>query len=269
MQIFKGMFCGLLAINMAFPVLADVAKGISLLEAGDVQGSVKEFQAAFEAGDADGAFYIGRLFELGLGTEKDMRRAAELYAAAASKSSALAQNRLGLMHLNGEFVLQDYARASELICAAADQGDANGAFNCGLLYSEGKGVEKDAEKAVAHWQKAAAANHVAAINFLGQAYRDGLGAAQDDAAAFAQFSITASAGNPMGLFEVAKATAKGAGTQKDPIKAYAFANLAATRGMTEAGPLRDELAKLLDASSLLAAQSMAREWKAVPIDQAG
>jgi uncharacterized protein len=246
---------------------AGTSDGLRLLEAGDVQGSVKEFQAAFEAGDADGAFYIGRLFELGLGTEQDMRRAAELYAVAAGKDSALAQNRLGLMHLNGEFVLQDYARAADLICAAAKQGDANGAFNCGLLFSEGKGVTKDAARAVSWWQKAAEANNVAAINFLGQAYRDGVGVAQDDAAAFAHFSITAEAGNPMGLYEVAKASATGTGTGKDPVKAYAYANLAAVRGMTDAASLRDELAGSLAADELAKAQTMARDWKAVPIAQ--
>lgn len=164
MRIVAGILGVWVASLVGLPASANVAKGISLLEAGDFQGSVKEFQAAFEAGDSDGAFYIGRLFELGLGTEKDMRRAAALYAASANKGSSLAQNRLGLMHLNGEFVLQDYARAAELICAAAEQGDANAAFNCGLLYHEGKGVSEDAERAVALWQKAAETKHVAAIS---------------------------------------------------------------------------------------------------------
>lgn len=268
MRVIGGVFGVLAASLLVLPAFADVAKGISLLEAGDVQGSVKEFQTAFEAGDSDGAFYIGRLFELGLGTEKDMRRAAELYTASASKGSALAQNRLGLMHLNGEFVLQDYARAAELICAAAEQGDANGAFNCGLLYSEGKGVSKDAERAVTLWQVAAEAKHVAAINFLGQAYRDGVGIAKDETAAFAQFSVTAAAGNPLGLFEVAKASASGTGTDIDLIKAYAYANLAAVRGMTDAVAVRDDLAAKLDAESLGKAQAMAREWKAIPFEQA-
>ena len=64
---------------------ATVADGIKLLEAGKIDESVKVLQAAYEAGDADGAFYIGRLFEMGIGTDRDIRRAAALYAAAAGK----------------------------------------------------------------------------------------------------------------------------------------------------------------------------------------
>jgi TPR repeat protein len=171
--------------------------------------------------------------------------------------------------LNGEFVLQDYKRAAELICASADQGDANGQFNCGLMYSEGKGVAQDDARAVDYWQQAAEANHVAAINYIGQAYQSGTGLAQDPMAAFEQFQITAAAGNPMGLHEVAKAYASGEGVERDLVKAHGFANLAAVRGLEEARVLRDEIAGQLDAASLETAQAFARDWKAVPIDQAG
>lgn len=254
-----------LCISLAGPVMADVAKqadvakGIATLEAGDVKGAVATFLAAFEA---DGAFYLGRLFEMGLGTDKDMRRGAELYAAAVSRGSALAQNRLGLMYVNGEVLLQDYKLASQLICAAADQGDANGQFNCGLLYSEGKAVRQDPARAVAYWQKAASAHHVAAINYLGQAYQTGTGIGQDVRAAFEQFSKTAKAGNPMGLHELAKAYATGTGVEQDLVKAHGHANLAAAR------VLRDEIFAKLDATSLGTAQAFARDFKAVAIDKA-
>lgn len=264
--VLAGLSFGLL---VSAPVMSDVSSAIATLESGNVSGAVEEFQAAFEAGDADGAFYIGRLYEIGLGTDKDMRRATRLYAASAAKGSPLAQNRLGLMHLNGEFVLQDYKRAAELLCAAAEQGDANAQFNCGLLYSEGRGVETDTAKAVAYWQEAAVANHVAAINYLGQAYRDGSGVEQNSTAAFEQFSVTAAAGNPMGLHELAKAYANGTGTERDLVKAHGFANLAAVRGLEDARILRDELALQLDAASLEQAQAFARDWKSKPLEQAG
>lgn len=265
---FLGLLVGLLVMSST-SVRADVASAIKMLESGDVSGSVKEFQAAFEAGDPDGAFYIGRLFEMGLGTDKDMRRAAQLYAAAASKQSAKAQNRLGLMHLNGEFVLQDYQRAAELICASADAGDANGQFNCGLLYQDGKGVSRDQSKAVSYWDRAAEQNNVAAMNFLGQAYLSGKGVKQDPAKAVTYFSKTAAAGNPMGLYELAKAYQTGAGLPKDLVLAHAYANLAAIRSMEGAADLRNNLEKQLKADELVKAQEFARTWKAVPLDGDG
>lgn len=248
--------------------LADVPSGINALEAGNIQDAVAQFQTAFEAGDGDGAFYIGRLFEMGLGTEADGHRAAQLYMAATTKGSALAQNRLGLMYLDGEVVLQDYTRAAELICASADLGDPNGRFNCGLLYSDGRGVAEDDARAVSYWTLAANAGHVAAINYLGQAYLAGAGIQQDAEAAFEQFSITAAAGNPMGLFELAKAYASGIGTERDLIKAHGYANLATVRGVEEARVLREELAEQLDAADLASAQGFARDWQAVPLEPA-
>lgn len=247
------------------PAHAGIEEGIALLDAGDVQAAVKEFQTSFDAGHGDGAFYIGRLFELGLGTDQDIARSAQLYAAAAAQGSALAQNRLGLMHLNGETVLQDFSRAAELICGAAEQGDVNGQFNCGLLYSEGKGVAADPAKAIELWSGAAEQGNVAAINYIAQAYRDGQGVEADASKAFEHFSKVGDAGNPLGLFEMAKAYELGQGVAPDLIKAHAHANLAAVRGLPEAGEMRERLTSILSADDLNAAQTMAREWVAKPL----
>ena len=73
----------------------------------------------------------------------------------------------------------------------------------------------------------------------------------------------------MGLHELAKAYASGRGVDRDLVKAHGYANLAAVRGLDEARLLRDELAGMLDAASLEMAQAFARDWKAVPLDQAG
>lgn len=42
---------------------ADLETGLTALDAGDVATAASEFQASFEAGDGDGAFYLGRMFE--------------------------------------------------------------------------------------------------------------------------------------------------------------------------------------------------------------
>lgn len=257
------------AIVYSTAAFAGVSEGIGKLETGDVAGSVKEFQSAFEAGDPDGAFYIARLFELGLGSDPDPVRAVELYAAAASKGSAKAQNRLGLFYLSGDNVLQDYARAFELICQSANAGDANGQFNCGLLYSEGKGVGQDWTKALRYWQKASDQHHVAAINYLGLAAQKGNGEPADPVKSLAYFQRTAAAGNSLGLLEVARAYEQGAGIAVDLIKAHGYANLAAARGLKEAVALRDTIAARLSPEDLGRAQAFARDWKPVPIEQAG
>lgn len=105
------------AANVAF---ADTKAGVAALEAGDVEKAAKEFQTSYDSGDADGAFYLGRMFEMGLGTEVNIPQAVALFQASADKGSALAINRLGLMYLDGQGVIRDYQKGAEMVCKAAD-----------------------------------------------------------------------------------------------------------------------------------------------------
>lgn len=239
---------------------ANIEAGIAALEQNDAEAAAREFQASFEGGDPDGAFYLGRMFELGLGTEPSLQRAAELYQVAANQESALAMNRLGLMYFDGDVVIRDYARGAELICGAADKGEINAQFSCGAIYSEGKGLPQDEAKALDYWQKASDQGHIGSTNFLGQAYKIGKGVNVDPAKAFEYFSITADLGNAMGLFEVALALEGGIGTEVDKIQAYTYANIAAARAHPDGPALRDRLEAELNSDEIAQAQKTARDW---------
>lgn len=243
---------------------ADVTAGLAALDEGKVPEAAKQFQAAWDAGDADGAFYLGRLFELGVGIEADLTRAAQLYAVGAESGSARAKNRYGLMFIEGRPVLKDFERGTKLVCEAAAAGDANGQFNCGVSHADGLGVPVDPAKAQDWWRKAADQGQIAATNYLA---RDLLAqAAPDKAAALALFEKTGAQGNPMGLFETAKLLAED--PKADQVKAYAFANLAAARFHPEAAALRDRIEAGLDATQIAEAQKLSRDWKVVPAAQA-
>ncbi|MEJ2022121.1 MAG: tetratricopeptide repeat protein [Maritimibacter sp.] len=125
----SGIFGATFLVAFTSGAIADVTAGLTALDAGDAQTAASEFQASYEAGDGDGAFYLGRLFELGVGTDKDLNRAANLYAAGAERGSVQAMNRLGLMYLEGTTLLRDYAAAKDQFCKAADLGDQNGQLN--------------------------------------------------------------------------------------------------------------------------------------------
>lgn len=245
--------------------VAGVTNGIALLEEGKIQEAVRAFQDGFENGEPDGVFYLGRMFELGLGTDVDMTRATQLYALGAQKNSPLAQNRLGLMFLEGQGVLKDYARGAELVCQSADAGDANAQFNCGMAYKDGTGVAVDPQKALSYWEKAGEQGHVAALNFAAQSYLSGDGVAVDPSKAAELFAATANQGNPMGLFELAKLNAEG--ESADLVKAYMYANLAASRGHPEAAAFRDTLEEKMTVDAVTQAQTAAREWKATPAEK--
>ena len=233
---------------------ADVAEGLELLNAGDVSAAAEEFAAAYEAGDGEGAFYLGRLFELGLGTEQDEMRAANLYSAAAEGGSAKAQVRLGLMYHEGRILLRDYDEGTRLLCQAAEAGDADGQLNCGLAYRAGRGVAADDVRALSYWQQAADQGNILAMNVLGQTALDS--GNLEDAATYLKQS--ADLGNAGGMYEYAKLLMIGA--SPDPVTAYSYANLAVVRGLADAGVLRDEIEAQLSAEQIAEGQQLARDW---------
>ena len=250
-----GLFsaCGM-SVLLSTASYADVAAGIDFLNAGDVSAAAEEFAASYEAGEPEGAFYLGRLFELGLGTEKDEMRAANLYSAAADAGSAKAQARLGLMYHEGRVLLRDYVEGTRLLCAAADAGDADGLLNCGMAYQLGRGVAVDQDKATELWKQSAAQNNVLAINVLGQTALDN----GDLSGAVGYFKQAADLGNAGGMYEYAKLLSVGA--NPDMVQAYAYANLAVVRGLTEALQFRDNLEAQMTPEDILAGQTAARAW---------
>ena len=251
-----------LALFVATSAFGDVDKGIELLNAGDVSGAAKQFADSYEAGDGEGAFYLGRLFELGLGTDKDEMRAANLYSAGADAGSSNAKLRLGLMYHEGRVLLRDYIEGTRLICEAADAGNVDAEFNCGLAYKTGRGVDADMEIAVRYWEQAAKAGNVPAINFLAQYYQD----AGEQQKAADLFKHSADLGNAAGMFGYASII--GAGETPDLVNAYAYASLAVVRGHPDAGAFRDELEARMTSQDVLAAQAAAKAWTEARIAKA-
>lgn len=94
MSLFRSTVTALSFSLLSTASFADITEGVALLESGDVTGAATAFAAAYEAGDGEGAFYLGRLFELGLGTETNETRAANLYAAAAELGSSRALRQM-------------------------------------------------------------------------------------------------------------------------------------------------------------------------------
>lgn len=257
--------CALLLVST--PAAADMKAALAALDANEYQKSAKMLAEAFEAGEYDAAFYMGRILELGMTGNPDIEGAVALYAAGSAKGSALSKNRLGILHMEGKGVLQDFKQGAKLICEAADSGENNAQFNCGSLYLEGKGVSADKPKAYAYLEKASTNGNIAAKNTLADAYAQGADVPTDPKKAFSLWQQTAAVGNPYGLFALAKAYASGTGTTADPVKAHAYANLAAARGFPGAAELRGQVESKMSADAVVEAQQIARGWRSAATDE--
>ena len=243
------------------PVTGDIQAGIAALDKSDFALAAREFAMAFEKGEGDGAFYLGRMYETGMGAPANVAQAVQIYRAGIEKDSRAALNRLGVMHLEGIGVLQDFTEGAKLICEAADKGDVNAEFNCGTLYMDGKGLEADSAKAVSYFQKAASKDHIAASNFLGLSYLTGKGLPANETKAILEFKKTAERGNLLGMVHLGKHYAdEGEKGHRDLVLSHMYFNLAASSGHPTAAANRDQVQTLMTNEQITKAQKRAREW---------
>lgn len=73
----------------------------------------------------------------------EYKKAYRLWLGPAEKGDPVAQNYIGLLYYLGTGVDRDYKLARQWYEKAASQGNADAMFNLGLLYDRGKGVAYD------------------------------------------------------------------------------------------------------------------------------
>ena len=104
-----------------------------------------------------GTYMVGLCYENGWGVDKDYSKAAEFYQLAVTRNpkSSNSIRALGSLHFRGAGVEKDYAKAFELYSKAAELKHPLALFNVGLMYLRGLGVEADKDKAYEYFTQAA------------------------------------------------------------------------------------------------------------------
>ncbi len=184
---------------------------------------------AADLGDAEAQYIGGGMLFKGLGAPQDTARAFRLLYQAAinGKSSAVSEQLIGQAFLLGSGLPKNYAKAARWYTQAAENGNREAQNELGFLYFLGRGVEQDLEKGGDYFLMAA---------------RGGL--------AVAQYNVG-----------VMYATGRGVDGVDLP-RAYAWLNIAATGGHSPARAARDSLEPMLDRSQLLEAQRLTEELMA-------
>ncbi len=90
---------------------------------GDYSAALAGFGVRADAGDAAAENYLGVHYYLGLGAERDLKRAVGWFQRAATRGHAGAQRNLGIMYLRGLGVRQDKVRAYSWFYQSWRQGD--------------------------------------------------------------------------------------------------------------------------------------------------
>jgi TPR repeat protein len=131
--------------------------------------------------DRPAQYRLGYMYEMGLGTDKDVPHAVELYRSAANGGFQDAENMLGnLLATASDGLPQDDNEAVVWYRKAADQGFDKAQKNLGDMYFFGRGVDRDYQQAMLWYKKAADQNFADAQYRLGFMNEKGLGIQQSN-----------------------------------------------------------------------------------------
>ena len=117
--------------------------------------AVELYSKAAEGGHVLAMYRLANCYELGRGTERDEKKAEELYRKAAEQKLDIAALRLGqlLLRRGGKAARE----ANKWLASAAEQGNVVAKYTLGLCYLKGKGgVKKSPQRAQSLFTEAAA-----------------------------------------------------------------------------------------------------------------
>lgn len=188
-----------------------------------------EFQRALTLAGESVPFYatmVARLYQYGVGVQKNALQAVKWYRKAADQGYGIAQTNLGLCYMKGQGVQQDYTEAVKWFRKAAAQGHASAQCLLATSYTTGHGVEQDYSEAVNWYRKAAEQGSARAQGGLGYCYTLGRGVPQDSVEAVKWYRRAAEQNDAVAQFNLGLSFVKGFGVPQDYAEADKWFNLA-------------------------------------------
>ena len=216
---------------------------------------------ATKATSAERQFFLGYLYQYGLGTEAAVEKAREAYQKSADAGFAPAKNNLGLLNLAtsadpakavalvedlantgnpaaqcsmGQLYLdgvpaagiaKDAAKARVWFERAASSGDSDAAWTLALMIGQQPQVaEADAKQATALMEQAVTANHLPALVEYGSRLVSGNGLKQDATRGLALLTKAVGLGSNQALMALGGLYETGSGIAKDEKKALEYYN---------------------------------------------
>ena len=113
------------------------------------------YKKGADLGDIEAAFALGVMFAEGRGVDKDRMTAGQMFERAAAKQHALANYNLAQLFLSGQGKPENPYRAAQHLAFAAQKGVAAAQYDLATLYQKGHGVAPDAYEA-SRWLRRAA-----------------------------------------------------------------------------------------------------------------
>ena len=259
----------LLMLGMAYICTAEagLSEGVLAYQYKQYPTALSELTYLVDEGNPAAAYYLGKMYQNGLGVPENSAKARSLFRAADSGYYFPATAELGKMLLTGsDQTPADHVRAIELLKKAAHAGEAEAAFELGQAYADGLLVEKNANYAYGYFLRSALQGNMKAQYALAKLYMEGRGVPQEYRETLKWLSRSANQGYV--LAQVALADIRMTNKRlKNAADAYGWYSIIAAYNSDEVGEKarkkRDALAAGLDSKILADRQAKVRAWKPV------
>ncbi len=215
----------ILGNNNAFSALGEMN-----LKSQNYDTALNFFNTGAQKGMSDSEYWLGYMYEKGLGVATDIVKARSYYELASEHGSSLATVALGLFSLNGNGGKTDPNKAFELFNKAATKGELEAIYQLAKAYELGKGTKQDNQKALRLYQKAADKGHAMAQYAVGKYLDDGIFTAPNPKVAAVFYEKAANNGVLPAQVAIASMYEKGYGTTKSMPKALTFYKMASDNG---------------------------------------
>ena len=158
---------------------SDAETGIRLYKQNSYASALPYLQRAAKAGNTQSFFYLGEMYRLGLGTEKNYTTAMNMYKRGADNSSAGCLYGLALLHYNGSGVTKNLSTAFSYAQKAADMNYPYACSAVSIMFASGEGTPKDMKQAIIYGEKAFNLGENSRCAWLGLVYYNGEDIPQD------------------------------------------------------------------------------------------
>lgn len=177
----------------------------------NVKMAVAYFMEASMKNNLFATLNLARLYSIGIGVDKDLNKARELYNKAFEAGYTDAMVFCGDTYLDNNFsnASSDYNNALICYSKATSRRSPLAFYRLAWLYQEGLGVEKDENKSKEYYLRAKEMNYPDALADLGIYYRDGILFNVDENESIALLTTAANKGNSRAMFELSQMYLKG------------------------------------------------------------
>jgi uncharacterized protein len=237
----KRIFAALIVMISATAWAGDFEEGQAAFDKKDYATAIQKFTVSAEQGSARAQFWLGYMYDEGLGVAQDFAKAMRFYRMAADQGSDLAQLHIGYMYEKGRGVAQNGTEALRWSRLAAEQGlniiQSNVASSVtstlSLTQDQLQEKEQGYKDAVLLYKIAAELDDARAQAKLGLMYLLGRGVEKDEIEAIRWYKLAAKKGLASAQLDLGMNYQLGIGVSQDHMEAVRWYKLAAEQ--SEAG----------------------------------